>query len=421
MLAWAAGLLAIFGGFFFPYWSLPETFAPFALFGSLALWLAGSSDDETRLPGGQKVRWLTAGLLVGLAHLARADGILLLPLVALAPLLASSASPQRDPAPRSGTNTGRANPRPWSAIAAHVALVVVGYVVVMGPWMIRNVVVVGTPLSPAAAKTVWLTEYDDLFCYDCDLSPGSYLAWGWGNIFRSKLSALWINLQRFLAEDCLIVLLPLAALGYRRLRRNLTFLLAGLFLAVIYATHSVIFTFPGWRGGFFHASSAVLPFLYTAAMRGLQIVLTWAVRRRRGWRYHEARTVFALGIVAVAVMLSLYAAWQKIPGWRSANAIHGTVDRWMTEDEGARARVMVGDPPAFWYHTRREAVVIPNGGVEAVLEVADRYRIGYLLLESDHPAPLDGLHAGREEHPRLRLVKSWREQDAALYAIVGAK
>ena len=44
--AWAAGLITLFSGFFFPHWTLPETFAPFALFGSLALWLAGSRKRE---------------------------------------------------------------------------------------------------------------------------------------------------------------------------------------------------------------------------------------------------------------------------------------------------------------------------------------------------------------------------------------
>ena len=84
--AWAAGLLILFSGFFFPYWTLPETFAPFALFGSLALWLAGKrgvENGEGMLDAG---RWLLVGLLVGLAHLTRADGILLLPVVIL-PLL----------------------------------------------------------------------------------------------------------------------------------------------------------------------------------------------------------------------------------------------------------------------------------------------------------------------------------------------
>jgi len=417
ILAWTAGLLAIFGGFFFPYWSLPETFAPFALFGSLALWLAGRGDDGPLRSNHLGVRWLIAGLLVGLAHLTRADGILLLPLISLAPILAWRRNAWHEPGPNDATGAGESTRRALAALATPVALVVTGYAVIMGPWMVRNMMVQGTPLSPAAARTIWLTDYDDLFCYDCDLSPASYVAWGWSNIVRSKVSALWINLQRFLAEDCLIVLLPLAAMGYRRLRRNTSFLLTGLYLALIYAVHSLIFTFPGWRGGFFHASSAALPFLYAAAMSGLQMVLRWAVRRRSGWRYSEARTVFAAGLVAIAVGLSCYVAGQMIPGWRAANAIHTAVDRWLVEHDGAGARIMVGDPPAFWYHTRRQAAVIPNGDVETVLEVAERYGIGYVLLEPDHPAPLESLYAGQETPARLRLARVWPEEDTVLYAI----
>jgi len=416
-LAWAAGLLAIFGGFFFPYWSLPETFAPFALFGSLAFWLAGSAKEGNRASGHQSGRWLIAGLMVGLAHLTRADGILLLPFIALAPILASKMNASRRVVSMCREPGGQGVPRLLVSSAPCVALVVAGYAAIMGPWMVRNMTVLGTPLSPAAAKTLWLTEYDDLFCYGCDLSPTAYLSWGWPNIIHSKLSAMWINLQRFLAENCLIILLPLAIVGLPRLWRRRDFKLATLYLAGVYLAHSLVFTFPGWRGGFFHASSAALPFLYAASMRGLQETLRWAVSRRRRWRYREARTVFAAGIVATAIGLSAYAARQKIPDWRAANALHKTVDRWLAAHDGTGARVMVGDPPAFWYQTRRQATVIPNGEVEAVLEVAERYGISYLLLEADHPAPLDALHAGQEGHPRLRLVEAWSEQDAVLYAI----
>jgi len=417
VLAWAAGLLAIFGGFFFPYWSLPETFAPFAVFGSLALWLAGRPGNGTGISNRGGMRWLSAGLVVGLAHLTRADGVLLLPVIALAPILAERLKEPGLEATHGTDSGGQSASRRLLPLAAGVALVIAGYAAVMGPWMARNIAVQGTPLSPAAAKTIWLTKYDDLFCYDCDLSPATYLAWGWRSILRSKLSALWINLQRFLAENCLIALLPLAALGFRRLRRHVDFLLGALYLGVIYAAHSLVFTFPGWRGGFFHASSAALPFLYAASVRGLQEAVKWAAARRRRWRYRQALTVFAAGMIGLAVTVSCYAALQKIPSWRAANALHRTVDRWLVENDGSRARVMVGDPPAFWYHTRRHAAVIPNEDIKTLLEAAERYEMRYVLLEANHPAPLDGLHARHEGHPRLRVAKVWRKDDAVLYAI----
>ena len=68
--AWIAALLAMFSGFYVPFWGVPESFAPYAVFGSLALLLAGTA--------GTKRGWLAAGVCAGLAHLTRADGLLLL-------------------------------------------------------------------------------------------------------------------------------------------------------------------------------------------------------------------------------------------------------------------------------------------------------------------------------------------------------
>jgi 4-amino-4-deoxy-L-arabinose transferase-like glycosyltransferase len=423
-LAWASGLLAVFSGFFFPYWTLPETFAPFALFGSLALWLAGGWSGESgggRMETGARSegdgaevrgdpngredrgRWLLVGVLVGLAHLTRADGILLLPVVILAPFLTFYAF-------RFTFHLSR-NP------LRQCRFILLGYLLIMTPWFARNLTVIGTPLSSAGTRTIWLIEYDDLFCYVCDLSLTSYLAWGWRNILRSKLSALWINFQRLLAEEGLIILLPFAVVGFYRLRRRVSFLLASLYLTVIYLAHSLVFTFPGWRGGFFHASSAVLPFLYAAGMDGLDAAVRWVATRRRTWHYQQARTVFAAAAVVVAVALSGAMAWQKIPEWRTADAIYEDVDRWLTDQGAPHAGLMVNNPPAFWYHTDRPAIVIPNGDVATLLEVADRYQMRYLLLESNHPAELADLHAGEVDHPRLRELRFWPEWEAVLYAV----
>jgi 4-amino-4-deoxy-L-arabinose transferase-like glycosyltransferase len=423
-LAWVAGLLAVFSGFFFPYWTLAETFAPFALFGSLALWLAGgwreddgegrtetatqSGSDGARDRGDQNsigdgAHWLLVGALVGLAHLTRADGILLLPIVALAPFLTFS--------------TLRFTFHISRNLLRQCLLIFLGYLLIMAPWFARNVAVIGTPLSAASTKTIWLTEYDDLFCYDCDLSLSSYLAWGWANILRSKLSALWINFQRLLAEEGLVFLLPFALAGFYRLRCRVSFLLASLYLGVIYLAHSLIFTFPGWRGGFFHASSAVLPFLYAAGMEGLDAAVRWVARQRRTWRYQQAQAVFAAAAVVVAVALSGAMAWRKIPEWRTADALYEEVDRWLKDQGALDAGLMVNNPPAFWYHTDRPAIVIPNGDVATLLEAADRYQMRYVLLESNRPAGLADLHAREVDHPWLQMLKMWPAEDALLYAV----
>jgi len=402
--AWVAGLITLFSGLFFPYWTLPETFAPFALFGSLALWLAGRGRREAG--GGKRVVdllvSLLVGLLVGLAHLTRADGVLLLPVVILA-LLAR---------PPSRTTIVHC-----SLFIVHCSSVILGYLLIMGPWFLRNASVIGTPLSPAGTKTLWLRTYDDLFCYGCDLSLRSYLAWGWSEIMRSKLWAAGVNLERFLAEDCLVFLLPFVLIGLYRLRRRPPFTLSLIYLFLIYCLHSLAFTFPGPRGGFFHASAPALPFLFAAAIVGLDAAVGW-VARWRHWNRRQAQAVFATAAVVGAVALSGYAAAGKLPAWRDTDAAYRDAGAWLgAHDVPDDTVIMVGNPPGFWYHTHRPTVVVPNGDVEALLAAADQYGVRYVLLDRNRPAPLAGLYAGETPHPRLRTVAAWTDREVVLYVV----
>jgi len=409
--AWAAGLLTLFSGFFTPFWVLPETFAPFALFGSLALLLSTQPGKETELPAScflppaSCFLPLASGLLVGLAHLTRADGILLLPIVALAPLLS----------PRSRTRR-----KIGSLLIVHCSSLILGYLLVMAPWFLRNINVIGAPLPSAGTKTLWLTDYDDIFCYNCELSLRSYLAWGWPNILHSKLFALWTNLQRLLAEDLVIFLLPLSAIGLYRLRRRPPFTLALVYLLAIYLVHSLAFTFPGWRGGFFHSSGVLLPFLHVAGVVGLDASVRWAARRRRGWNLRQAQAVFTGGLIVMAVLLSLYGILSKLPTWNNSERIYSTVGKWLTARAvPADTIIMARNPPGFWYHTARPAVVVPNEGLDGLLEAVERYHVEYLLLDQNCPGPLRPLYAGEEQNARLRQAAAWDEagERVVLYAI----
>jgi 4-amino-4-deoxy-L-arabinose transferase-like glycosyltransferase len=392
--AWLAALFMLFSGFFFPYWTLPETFAPFALVGSLALWLAGDQVPgvgQQRSNGG---RWVLTGLLAGLAHLTRADGVLFLPVVALAALVSSP---------------WRTTRRGARSILYRLSSVVVGYLLVMAPWFLRNLFAIGTPLSPAGTKTLWLRTYDELFCYRCDLSLRSYLAWGWTDILRSKLWAAGVNLERFLAEDCLVFLLPFVLIGLYRLRRRSTFLLASVYMVLIYLAHSLAFTFPGPRGGFFHASAPALPFLFTAGVEGLEAAVGWAARRRR-WNLRQAQAVFGAAAAVLAVFLSIFVAAQKVPVWRHTDAVYGEIGRWLAEERAKGGTVMVANPPAFWYHVKYPAVVVPNDDVEALLAIADRYNVRYVVLDRNRPPPLAEMYAMETLHPRLRPVVEWKAE-----------
>lgn len=377
---WLAGLLAIFSGFYFPYWTVIDNFAPFAIAGSLALLAAWRGRER---PG----YLVVAGGLVGLAHLARADGPLLLIAIGLV----------------YGWRLRR-SPLSLGRIIAWLSL---GYLLVMTPWFIRNWQAIGRPLPTGGTQTIWLTDYDDLFSYGREISPRLFLAQGFGPILRGRWWALRINLQTVVAVWGMIFVTPLALIGGWRLRGHLLARLAGWYALLLFTALTVVFAFPGARGGLFHSGAAVLPFIYAAGVIGLDRAVEWAARRRRHWRAGRAKQVFGAGLVLMAIGLSLFVASGKIPDWNRTDGAYPAIVAWV-ERKGPGATVMIGNPPAYRYYGGGLSVVTPNENITDTLRVARRYGVDYLVLEPNHPAPLDDLYRGRADHPALSLVHTLR-------------
>jgi 4-amino-4-deoxy-L-arabinose transferase-like glycosyltransferase len=390
-----AGLLAVFPGFYAHVLVLPDSFAPFALAGSLCLWAAGRGLRAQGEGRGRPALWFSlAGLAAGLGHLARADGPLLLGVALLAPLIG----------PGRRRNMG---PRLLS-----LACCLLGYLLVMGPWFVRNWQVAGSPLPGAGLRTLFLTAYDDMFTYGLPLTLERYLAWGWGPILQNKIQALAVNLGRLWAENFLVVLLPFSALGLRKLSRGQERALLWpflLYLPLLFLVMTLAFPFAGMRGGLFHSAGALLPTVFAVAGPGLEAALGWASRHLRGWHAEHAWPVFATSLVAMAALVTAYVLWQSgaLSGqWNERNRGHAAIGQWLEAEGAAAATVMVGDAPAFTWHTGQPAIAVPNNPLETIVVVADRYGAGYLVLDGARPRTTDPLYAGREQHPRLTLVRT---------------
>ena len=402
---WLAGLLTLFSGFYLPFWSHTDNFAPFALVGSLSLiaaWQAGRARERAT----SAIGWsLAAGALVGLAHLSRADGLLLLVAIAISNIKYRISKDKSLPsAGRSPFVIGH-----LSFDIYNLIFVIFGYVLVMLPWFIRNWVVIGAPLPAAGTQTIWLTTYDDLFSYGRELSPQTYLAWGWANILRSKLDALWLNLQTVLAVLCMVFLAPLVPIGWWRLRRHPLYQLATWYALLLFLAMTFVFTFPGPRGGLFHSGAALLPFIFTAAPVGLDVLIEWVSARRQGWDARLAKHVFGVGLVGMALLVSGFVYYQKVvveTRQQGSSAPYSHLVEWLHAEGQGDAIVMVGDPPGYWYHGGGSSIVVPNEPVETVLAVADRYGARYLVLDHNRPRSLVSLYEGKDIHPRLSLLET---------------
>lgn len=397
--AWIAALLTIFSPFYLPYWGVPESFAPFAVFGALALYWACAE---------AKWKWLAAGACAGLAHLSRADGVLLLlPMLLLQIRL-------HDPDGRRKISIPH---------LASILLIFVGYFIVMLPWFVRNLSIIGTPLSTAGSQTIWMCNYDELFAYGQQFDLAHLLSCG--NVIGTRVNGVTSGLVHWLAEAGMIFLAPLIVIGLWRERRQRLFLAALWYALLLLAAMTLVFTFAGDRGGLFHSTSALLPFFYAAAPIGLDAGIDWIAQRRRTWNAASAKRVFGAAFVVYAIGLSFFVYRGRVIGpnwndpiWNQADRVYDTIGQWLTAWGEADPIVMVNNPPGFYYHTGLSAIVVPYGGVDDLLSAARHFGARWLILDANRPEQLAALYAQTDVEPRLKLREIFGS--AQLFEIVSS-
>ncbi len=391
--AWLAALLTIFSPFYLPYWGVPESFAPFAVFGSLTLYLGSAGDKETSRQG------LLAGVCAGLAHLSRADGFLL-----LVPTMWMRAQRMKA-APRGGKMKFSLHARRSSFI-----LILIGYLLIMLPWFSRNVNAIGSPLSSAGAQMAWVCNYNELFTYNAHFDMNHLIGCGMDKVVGAKLNGVASGIVHLIAEDGMIFLAPLIAIGLWRKRNKPLFRDALIYLGLVFVMMMIVFTFAGDRGGLFHSTSALLPFFYAAAPIGLDTAVGWITTRRGAWNAANARVIFSAATMILAVTLSaiiyrgrVIGANMNDPIWNQADRVYGSIGQWLADRGEVNPIVMTNNPPDFYYQTQLRSIMIPNGPVDDLLSAARQFGATWIVLDENRPEPLAALYQRSTNDTRLRV------------------
>jgi hypothetical protein len=405
-LAFLSGLLAVFPAFYLTFMPTTDTFGLYMLLGGVFFLAAG------RGPKRERWRYLALGGVAGLMHLARADGLLWLGVALLAALLGAldGAGPRK-------------RPRSFLMLAS---LVLLGYLLVMGPWFGRNLAAFGTPLAPGGAKALWLTSYNELYAYPAgSLTPGRWWASGVGEILRVRLEAGGENLLRTVAIIGEIFIGPLALAGLWRLRSDRRVALGAAAWLLTFLVMTVLFPFQGTRGGFFHSGAALQTLVWAAAPAGLEAFIDLGVRKR-GWHPGQAGPVFRVGLVSLAALMTVFlgASRAVLPAAQASHGADLAAYRELAEaldTAGAKNQdlVMVNNTPGFFLAAKRPAISIPDGGVDTLLAAGRRYGARFVLLEYNHPVPLDALYANPQDHLGLEYLRT--VNGTHLFVITGAR
>ncbi|MFZ5877923.1 MAG: hypothetical protein ACOY0R_00995 [Chloroflexota bacterium] len=377
--AWTSGLLAVFPGFHLPFLPVTDNYGILMVLGGLYFLLA----DRPR-------PWFWLGLLSGLMSLARSDGLLWLGLTFLYALW------------RVRDEKGS-----FRDLLRYAALGFVGFLLVMGPWYARNLVVFGAPMSPAGSRALWLTVYDETFIYPASqLTMQSWLDSGWQAILKVRWWAFTNNIQTVFAAQGHIVVFPFILGGMWLLRRDRRVQLGGLAWAALFLVMTLVFPFAGVRGSFFHAGAALQPLFFILAPHALEEVVAWA--RSRGRFTHQAFVVFRIVLVQVLVMLSLWVVWERVfhLGWEEGELSYPAVEQYLVERGAAPDEpVIVLSAPGYYLMTGRPAYAQPYGDVQTLLDVAERYDIHYFAFEAQGKLkPLRDLYDHPETFPHFKYL-----------------
>ncbi len=419
--AWVAALFVAVGGFYAAFVGQPSTFAPFAWAGGLGLFALGmttayrskssSYDGQPQVMSiaRQRLWWLIAGLMAGLAHLTRADGFLLL-LVGLFVWVLEIIS-----WPLSSEGLREERKKIVGGIGfGFLGLLILGYLVTMGWWLARNFLMLGRLLPTAGAQSVFLTTYDDLFAYGRAIELKGFLDWGVGNILLSKIQGTWLAVQTFVAIPGLIFLVPFIIVAliyfYRQMTTRLLIRPTILFAVALFISNALIFTLPGTRGSLFHSSIALWPWSTAFAAAGIGLAVDWAATKLPHWQPERAKRIFSGLFIIIAFIMTLFLAQARLKPDDDPE-----IYRQVGQLVPPSSVVMAGNAPALHYYSGLPAISVPNEAVDSVLKAVNRFGVTYVLLNQNRPQPLDDIYQGRITHPRLSLV--WSSGDARLYEV----
>lgn len=348
-----AAILALFAGPLLIHYPLVENFAVFGAVGAAALWTATRA---VRAP--QPAGWIiVSGALVGLATLARVDGVLL----AVAPAVAWWMR-------RPGLGVGFG-----SALA---------FLLVLAPWMLRDLAVFGSPFPSAGGHTLWIRTYNEQFSIGHDVSLGSFLSAGPIEIIGSRIGA-WVELigrTLGLLGGVFAIFLFGGAWIHRR-RPELAPFLA--YWVVMLFVMGLVFTFHAPKGAFLHTAPAWLPFAFALAAGSVPSVATAGGRAWRFLRRPETHRFLEVTGVIAAILLSVVASASQLITWNRSNASLQDAADFLTDAAAQDDVVLSYDPARLNLMSGNPGVAPPFDPFDVIGQVVAAYDARWVVVTLD--------------------------------------
>lgn len=395
-----SGLLAVFPGIYLIYSTNVETFTLYMILGGLFILASFWKVEEFRQGKIDWYRYFGLGIITGLMHLTRAEGMVwLFPAGVLGMVNVGLWF--------RGLNAPAKRFRLVGKVLAVLSLILVGYGLVMSPWFIRNLKWYGSITAPGGSRTIWLLNYNQTFVYWVEkLNFNHWLAAGWKYHLDVRWAAFLKNLQTTFLVEGEFILFPLMILGLWKLRKKPQIWMTAGMWGILIGIMTIVFPFSGSNGGFFHSSSALQTVFWAAAPVGLDALIGIG-EKKRNWNAAQSKKVFGLFIVVVCILSSAFVYQQRViggdlsqPVWRASWDEQVDIERALVSYGALPGDiVMINNPPGSYAATGRPSIVIPDENEQTIIEVGSIYDSKYLVLQKNS---VDGL-LDLYKHPKDRV------------------
>lgn len=386
-LALASGFLAVFCGYHAPFLPTTDNFGIFMLLGAVFFLL---------FPRAGIVSPLLMGLVAGLMNLARSDGILWLAVGGGGLFL-----------------RWLEEKKPFLSSFLYPALLfTLGYAIIMGPWMARNLSIWGTPLTPAGSRVLWMTRYDETFAWPPErVNYENWRAAGWDAALAGRVDALKLNVVNSIAAQGVVLLAVFAPIGLWVLRKDLRARMAALTWLALFVVLTFIFPFAGSRGSFFHAAAALQPVWWAAAPVAVEFLVGKA--RQRGRFTPAAFAIFRFALVVFLGVITLFLVYISVieKDWNEFQRVYLRAEQILVEN-GARPSdvVIVANAPGYFAVNRRSAIIVPDEDLETTRKLARQFGARFLILEKTYYTdPMIPVYQSPESQPGLTYLGEFDE------------
>jgi hypothetical protein len=367
-VAVGAGILVAIPVFLLVFMVQPDNFSLYQPLVAGALWLGA------RGLRGDARAFALAGLLVGLATLSRNDGIL------AGAALGLAFAWDRWRAWRSSGARIPAIPL-WAAVAC-LAL----FAIVVAPWIWRQLAVFGQ-ISPSSAsgKVFFIRSIEEWNSITTPASLDWLLGQGIGPLLASRIGGLVAAIGIFSTLAAAQILIVPMVIGAWARRRSVDFGPFFAYAALLFAFSALISAVHVPGGTFIHSAVALVPHAYILVLEGVAIGVAWIAARRRAWNPTVATSVFTGAVVAFAAILAVVVGLGVHRGWEAQRADRRAISAALDLAGATRdARVMSLDAAGFNYISGHPGIVTPNDPIETIQQVAEAYRIEWLVIERDN-------------------------------------